>query len=79
MLYVIHKDGKMMERQQGIRSFRVAYLKEGLAKSAITSIVNEYLRWETKLSETYDYDKWKIEETKERSRYKIVAYVPKEV
>lgn len=75
-VYVIYKDGQPLESHiSGLK--RNAFEKIGSAKSNVTFMINQHLRYELRFSEVYEHEKWKEEEAKERARYEIVEYVRK--
>lgn len=76
-VWVIYKDGKRLNRDAKGVKVHVAYLRQSGARTVVTTLVHNYLRWELDISETYDYERWKKEEAKERARYEIIEFVPK--
>jgi hypothetical protein len=75
-VFVIHKDGKRLEKDQSGRTIKVAYLKKGSAAGVVTNMVNIYLTWELNLSEYRDKKEWDKAFNKEKLRYQIVEYAP---
>jgi hypothetical protein len=78
-IYVIYKDGHRLTKDEAGMNVKIAYLKKGAANGVVTSLVNDYVSYELDISKYYQKEKWDQEEKKERSRYEVKEYIPKEV
>lgn len=77
-VWVIYKDGKRLNKDSAGVKVHVAYLRESTAKTVATTLTRNYVRWELGISEHMEKELWKEAEAKERSRYEVKEFVPKE-
>lgn len=76
-LFAIHKDGKLLDKDQSGRTIKVAYLKKGSANGVVTNLINNHLRYDLHLSDYRNKEEWDKVFEKEKVKYEVVEYTPK--
>lgn len=77
-VFVIYKDGKRLNKHSKGVKVHVAYLNASMARATVFNLITNYLKYDLNISEYGEKERWKEEEEKEKSRYEVKEFIPKE-